>query len=59
MNASVKFQCPTCKAVFEFDCIGEHEFVPCPICGNDFKTAKKGKRLVLEPFEFKTAPIPT
>jgi len=55
----MKFECPACKIAFEFDWIGENEFISCPICGIDFKTAKKGRMLMLEPFEFgkhKTTP---
>jgi Zn finger protein HypA/HybF involved in hydrogenase expression len=49
MEATIAFKCPACKATFEFDPIGENEFVSCPLCGNDFRTVKMGKTLKLEP----------
>jgi transcription initiation factor IIE alpha subunit len=51
MNATVLFTCPGCHANFEFDSVGEYEFVPCPVCGADYVTIKKGKKLLLENFE--------
>jgi Zn finger protein HypA/HybF involved in hydrogenase expression len=55
MEATIAFKCPTCKSEFEFDPIGENELVSCPICGNDFKTVKKGKSLSLEYLDFEAA----
>ncbi|MDR1991964.1 MAG: hypothetical protein LBQ98_00425 [Nitrososphaerota archaeon] len=49
--ASVRFTCPQCRATFEFDAIGEYELVPCPVCGSDFVTVKKGCKLVLAALE--------
>ena len=46
--ASILFHCPQCNENFEFDAIGEHEFVPCPICGTDNVTVKKGNKIMLE-----------
>jgi Zn finger protein HypA/HybF involved in hydrogenase expression len=51
MNATILFTCPTCHENFEFDSVGEYEFVPCPVCGADYVTIKKGKKLLLENFE--------
>ena len=51
MIASITFTCPQCNRKFEFDAVGENEFVPCPICGTDFLTVKKGNKLMLESFE--------
>ncbi len=48
---SILFNCPTCHTDFEFDAVGEHEYVHCPVCGADHVTAKRGSRLMLEPFE--------
>jgi Zn finger protein HypA/HybF involved in hydrogenase expression len=50
-DASILFSCPQCNEDFEFDAIGEGEFVPCPICGTDFVTVKAGRRLMLEALE--------
>jgi hypothetical protein len=36
---------------FEFDLVGEHQLVSCPLCGNEFITAQKGQTL-LESFQF-------
>jgi Zn finger protein HypA/HybF involved in hydrogenase expression len=49
---SVTFSCPRCKQTFEFDAVGEYEFVPCPICGTGFMTTRKGAALTLKPFDF-------
>ncbi len=49
---SITFLCPECEETFEFDLVGEHEFVPCPMCGTEFTTVKKGQKLLLECFEF-------
>jgi Zn finger protein HypA/HybF involved in hydrogenase expression len=57
MEATIAFKCPTCKAVFEFDPIGENELVSCPICGNDFRTVKNEEALRLEPLEFEGAAL--
>ena len=51
MIATILFTCPGCQANFEFDAIGENEFVPCPICGTDNVTVKKGNKVVLENFD--------
>ncbi len=47
-QATIVFICPECHSAFEFDFLGESEFVPCPVCGTDCITVKKGKKLVLE-----------
>jgi Zn finger protein HypA/HybF involved in hydrogenase expression len=44
------FTCPGCKETFEFDAVGAYELVPCPICGTDFMTVRKGRKLQLEAF---------
>ncbi len=49
--STVKFTCPECHASFEFDSVGEYEFVACPVCGTDYVTVKKGSKLVLENFD--------
>jgi Zn finger protein HypA/HybF involved in hydrogenase expression len=49
--ASVQFTCPQCSANFEFDAVGEYELVPCPVCGSNFVTVKKGRKLMLEALE--------
>jgi transcription initiation factor IIE alpha subunit len=51
IDASIIFTCPECHCSFEFDAVGEHEFVPCPICGTDCVTVKKGSKLILETFD--------
>ncbi|MCL4429345.1 MAG: hypothetical protein M1167_01205 [Chloroflexi bacterium] len=48
---TVKFTCPECHASFEFDSVGEYEFVPCPVCGTDCFTIKKGNKLLLQIFD--------
>jgi Zn finger protein HypA/HybF involved in hydrogenase expression len=59
-GVSLTFTCPGCKETFEFDLIGEYEFVPCPVCGANFMTIKKGQTLLLEAFTFApTAQIQT
>ncbi len=47
-STSLTFRCPVCGKSFEFDDVGEYEFVPCPVCGVDFMTIRKGKTLMLE-----------
>ena len=47
----MKFKCPECGNTFEFDAVGEHEIISCPICGTECKTVRKGESLVLEGFE--------
>jgi Zn finger protein HypA/HybF involved in hydrogenase expression len=49
--ASILFRCPQCKVNFEFDPVGENEFVPCPVCGTHFVTTKSGSKLKLEALE--------
>jgi Zn finger protein HypA/HybF involved in hydrogenase expression len=49
--ASILFHCPQCNENFEFDHIGEGEFVPCPICGANHITVKVGGKLKLEALE--------
>jgi Zn finger protein HypA/HybF involved in hydrogenase expression len=49
--STIKFTCSGCHARFEFDSVGEHEFVQCPMCGTDHITAKKGNKLTLETFD--------
>ena len=49
--ASILFHCPQCNANFEFDAIGEGEFVPCPVCGTEHISVKKGGKLMLEALE--------
>jgi transcription initiation factor IIE alpha subunit len=51
MIAAITFTCPQCNKKFEFDEVGENEFVSCPICGTNFFIAKKGNKLILESFE--------
>ncbi len=51
-TSTLKFTCPGCKETFEFDIVGEYEFVPCPVCGANCMTVKKGKTLMLEAFRF-------
>ena len=49
--ASILFTCPQCNANFEFDAIGENEFVSCPVCRTNHVTVKKGSKIMLEAFE--------
>jgi Zn finger protein HypA/HybF involved in hydrogenase expression len=52
INSSTTFTCPRCKETFKFDHVGEYQLVPCPICGIEFITIRKGQELLLlEPFE--------
>jgi Zn finger protein HypA/HybF involved in hydrogenase expression len=48
---SMLLQCPQCKKNFEFDAVGENEFIPCPVCGTEFVTTKKGSKMLLEALE--------
>jgi len=58
INNSITFLCPSCKETFEFDPIGENQLVPCPICGCDFISIRKGQTLLLEEFELEnTLPL--
>lgn len=52
LSTPITFTCPGCKENFEFDPVGEYQFVPCPICGIDFMTIRKGQTLLLESFDF-------
>ncbi len=49
--ASILFHCPQCNANFEFDAVGENELVPCPVCGTEHVTVKRGNRLTLVALE--------
>jgi Zn finger protein HypA/HybF involved in hydrogenase expression len=49
-SATIIFRCPECHENFEFDMVGEYEFVPCPVCGTDCVTIKKGNKLTLQIF---------
>ena len=49
--STIKFTCPSCHARFEFDSVGAYEFVPCPVCGTDYVTIKKGTKIILENFD--------
>jgi Zn finger protein HypA/HybF involved in hydrogenase expression len=51
LNGSIIFLCPECLKDFEFDLVGEHQLVACPLCGIEFITVKKGQTLLLESFE--------
>ncbi|MGD6852887.1 MAG: lysine biosynthesis protein LysW [Candidatus Bathyarchaeia archaeon] len=51
LQASMLFTCPQCSANFEFDAIGQNEFVPCPVCGTELLTVKVGSKLMLEAIE--------
>ena len=51
-NSSINFTCPRCKETFEFDAVGEYQLVPCPICGIDLMTIRKGQALLLDYFDF-------
>jgi Zn finger protein HypA/HybF involved in hydrogenase expression len=55
-NKTLKFTCPGCKESFEFDSVGEYEFVACPVCGANTMTIKKGQTLMLQTFNFNSAP---
>ena len=48
---TLKFTCPGCHARFEFDSVGENEFIPCPVCGTDCVTIKKGGKILLQTFD--------
>ena len=48
---TLKFTCRGCNAQFEFDNVGEFEFVPCPACGTDHMTVRKSGRLILDNFD--------
>ena len=50
VEQTIMFTCPDCKGSFEFDRVGEHQLVSCPICGIDFITIRKGQTLLLENF---------
>jgi Zn finger protein HypA/HybF involved in hydrogenase expression len=52
VETPIVFTCPDCKETFEFDNVGEYQLVPCPICGIDYITIKKGPALLLECFDF-------
>jgi Zn finger protein HypA/HybF involved in hydrogenase expression len=56
---SINFICPRCKEGFEFDYVGEYQLVPCPVCGTDFMTIRKGQTLLLGSFEFNQKPPKT
>jgi len=59
-KASILFTFPLCNANFEFDTIGENEFVSCPVCGTECVTIKKSGKIVLrnfDPAELCEAPI--
>jgi Zn finger protein HypA/HybF involved in hydrogenase expression len=49
--ASILFHCPQCKENFEFDHVGEDEFVRCPICETNYVTVRAGNKLKLEAAE--------
>ena len=51
-TTTILFNCPECRKFFEYDAVGESELVSCPLCGDHFKTVKKGDTLKLEPFEY-------
>ena len=55
INESITFLCPGCEGTFEFDPVGEYELVPCPMCGTEYMTVKKGQTIQLEDFEFSPA----
>ncbi len=50
-NETIIFSCPGGLKSFEFDLVGEHQLVSCPLCGIEFITVKKGQTLLLESFE--------
>ncbi len=49
--STIKFTCPVCHVSFEFDSVGAYEFVPCPVCGTDYVTIKKGNKIKLQAFD--------
>ena len=51
LQHSISLHCPACRTNFEFDAVGEHEYVHCPVCGSDYVTKKMGSKLMLEAFE--------
>jgi Zn finger protein HypA/HybF involved in hydrogenase expression len=51
-NETIVFSCPGCMKNFEFDLVGEHQLVSCPLCGIEFITIRKGQTILLESFEF-------
>lgn len=51
-NDPLTFLCPSCRGNFEFDFIGEYQLVPCPICGIELMTIRKGQKMLLQTFEF-------
>jgi hypothetical protein len=51
---TITFTCPECGETFEFDMVGEYQLVPCPLCGIDCMTVKKGETLLLKCFDFTT-----
>jgi Zn finger protein HypA/HybF involved in hydrogenase expression len=51
-NSSITFTCPGCRETFKFDHVGEYQLVPCPICGIEFVTIRKGQATLLKPFRF-------
>jgi Zn finger protein HypA/HybF involved in hydrogenase expression len=50
MLSVLKFKCPDCNNVFEFDSVGENEIISCPVCGTGFKTVRKNGLVELEEF---------
>jgi Zn finger protein HypA/HybF involved in hydrogenase expression len=50
-DETIFFLCPGCMKRFEFDLVGEHQLVSCPLCGIEFITVQKGHTLLLESFE--------
>ena len=57
---TLKFTCPDCHASFEFDSVGENEFVPCPVCGTNCVTIKKCGKIqlqIFDPTEMCEAPV--
>jgi ribosomal protein L37AE/L43A len=47
----VVFLCPKCQKTFEFDRIGEHQIVQCPICNIHLVSVTKKGALTLQFFE--------
>lgn len=48
----VVFTCRGCRETFEFDPVGEHQFVPFPICRIHLITVRRDQTPLLESFDF-------
>lgn len=54
IETTITFTCPECRETFEFDMVGEYQLVPCPFCGTNCITVKRGESMLLKCFDFST-----